>query len=47
MTLSESNIGAKLIDLAMHTRGWIEDLIRREEIVGAADGLHTQSQSNK
>jgi hypothetical protein len=34
MTLSESDIRAKLIGLVMHARGWTEDLIRREETAG-------------
>lgn len=29
--LSESDTRAKLIDPALHMRGWTEDLIRREE----------------
>ena len=35
MTLNESDTRAKLIDPALHTRGWTEDLIRREETAGA------------
>jgi len=31
MNLSEADIKAKLIDPALHQRGWTEDLIRREE----------------
>jgi type I restriction enzyme R subunit len=31
MSLSEADIRAKLIDPALHRRGWTEDLIRREE----------------
>ncbi len=31
MSLSESDTRAKLIDPAIHARGWTEDLIRREE----------------
>ena len=31
MSLSESDTRAKLIDPALHRRGWTEDLIRREE----------------
>ncbi|MDP2857399.1 MAG: DEAD/DEAH box helicase family protein [Bacillota bacterium] len=37
MTLSESDTRAKLIDPAIHSRGWTEDLIRREETAGAID----------
>jgi len=33
--LSESDTRAKLIDPALHARGWTEDLIRREETAGA------------
>jgi type I restriction enzyme R subunit len=32
---SESDTRAKLIDPALHARGWTEDLIRREETAGA------------
>jgi type I restriction enzyme R subunit len=35
MTLNESDTRAKLIDSALHTCGWTEDLIRREETAGA------------
>ncbi len=35
MTLSEADTKAKLIDPALHDRGWSEDLIRREESAGA------------
>ena len=35
MTLNESDTRAKLIDPALHTHGWTEDLIRREETAGA------------
>lgn len=42
MGLGEADTRAKLIDPAIHTRGWTEDLIRREETAGtitiAADG---------
>jgi type I restriction enzyme R subunit len=31
MKLSEADTKAKLIDPALHQRGWTEDLIRREE----------------
>ncbi len=34
MSLSESDTRAKLIDPALHKRGWTEDLIRREETAG-------------
>lgn len=35
MGLNESDTRAKLIDPAIHARGWTEDLIRREETAGA------------
>ncbi len=37
MALSESDTRAKLIDPALHARGWTEDLIRREETAGAIE----------
>ena len=35
VSLSESDTRAKLIDPALHDRGWTEDLIKREETAGA------------
>lgn len=35
--LTESDTRAKLIDPAIHQRGWTEDLIRREETAGAIE----------
>ena len=35
MAPSESDTRAKLIDPSLHTRGWTEGLIRREETAGA------------
>jgi type I restriction enzyme R subunit len=35
--LNESDTRAKLIDPAIHARGWTEDLIRREETAGAIE----------
>ena len=35
--LSEADTRAKLIDPALHRRGWTEDLIRREETAGAVE----------
>jgi type I restriction enzyme R subunit len=32
--LNEADTRAKLIDPAIHKRGWTEDLIRREETAG-------------
>jgi len=37
MTYSEADTRAKLIDPAIHARGWTEDLIRREETAGAIE----------
>jgi len=37
MGLSEADTRAKLIDPALHVRGWTEDLIRREETAGAIE----------
>jgi len=39
MPLGESDTRAKLIDPALHARGWTEDLIRREETSGAIEIL--------
>ncbi len=39
MSLNESDTRAKLIDPAIHARGWTEDLIRREETAGAIEIL--------
>lgn len=35
MTYSEADTRSKLVDPAIHARGWTEDLIRREETAGA------------
>ena len=35
MALSEADARAKLIDPALHSRGWTENLIRQEETAGA------------
>jgi type I restriction enzyme R subunit len=37
LALNESDTRAKLIDPAIHTRGWTEELIRREETAGAIE----------
>jgi type I restriction enzyme R subunit len=37
MNLSESDTRAKLIDPAIHARGWTEDLMRHEEAAGAIE----------
>jgi len=36
MTLNEAETRAKLIDPAIHVRGWTDDLICREESAGQA-----------
>jgi type I restriction enzyme, R subunit len=43
MPLSESDTRAKLIDPALHARGWTEDLIRREETAGAVEIVEGQA----
>ena len=37
MPLNEPETRAKLIDPAIHAKGWTEDLIRREESAGAVE----------
>ena len=37
MPLCEADTRAKLIDSALHSRGWTEDLIRREETAGTIE----------
>jgi type I site-specific restriction endonuclease len=37
MTFNEADTRAKLIDPAIHKRGWTEDLIRREESMGEVE----------
>ncbi len=37
MSLNEADTRAKLIDPAIHKRGWIEDCIRREETAGTVE----------
>ena len=37
MALNEAETRAKLIDPALHAKGWTEDLIRREETAGAVE----------
>ena len=37
MSFNEADTRAKLIDPAIHNRGWTEDLIRREETAGAVE----------
>lgn len=42
MPLNESDTRSKLIDPALHTRGWTEDLIRREETASAVEFVDRQ-----
>ncbi len=37
MGLSEADTRAKLIDPALHARGWTQGLIRQEETAGAIE----------
>ena len=37
MALSEADTKAKFIDPALHSRGWTENLIKREETAGAIE----------
>ena len=37
MTFNEADTRSKLIDPAIHARGWTEDHIRREETAGAIE----------
>jgi type I restriction enzyme R subunit len=37
MALNEADTRAKLIDPALHARGWTEDLIHREETAGSVE----------
>ena len=43
MPLGEADTRAKLIDPALHGRGWTEDLIRREETAGAVEEVGGQA----
>jgi type I restriction enzyme, R subunit len=43
MPPSEADTRAKLIDPALHARGWTEDLIRREETAGAVEIVEVHS----
>src|SRR5713226_58873 len=40
LPLSEADTRAKLIDPALHARGWTEDLIRREETAGTIEVIN-------
>jgi len=42
MSLNEAETRAKLIDPALHARGWSEDLIRREETLGTIEIVEGQ-----
>ena len=37
MALFEADIRGTLIDIALHIRGWTEDLIRHEKTAGAVE----------
>src|ERR1041384_7521231 len=37
MSYSEADTRAKLIDPTLHTRGWSEDMIKREETAGSIE----------
>ncbi|MDE3097463.1 MAG: DEAD/DEAH box helicase family protein, partial [Chloroflexota bacterium] len=47
MPLSEADTRAKLIDPAIHARGWTEDHIRREETAGAIEILDARPRRRK
>lgn len=42
MALSEADTRTKLIDPALHYRGWMEDLIRREATAGTVEIVDSQ-----
>jgi type I restriction enzyme R subunit len=44
MTFSEADTRSKLIDPAIHARGWTEELIRREETAGAIEIVGRKAQ---
>jgi type I restriction enzyme, R subunit len=43
MTWNEADTRAKLIDPAIHKRGWTEDLIRREETAGTVEIINNKA----
>jgi len=45
MSLNEADTRAKLIDPAIHKRGWTEDLIRREETAGNPPELPVETKT--
>lgn len=47
MTLNEADTRAKLIDPAIHKRGWTEDLIRREETAGTVEIINGKARRQK
>ncbi len=47
MALNESDTRAKLIDPALHLRGWTEDLVRREETAGAIEVINGKARRGK
>lgn len=47
MSKNEADTRAKLIDPALHKRGWTEDLIKREETAGAIEIIDDRAQKQK
>jgi len=47
MPFGEADTRAKLIDPALHARGWTEDLIRREETAGAVELVGEERSQHK
>ncbi|HEY8324319.1 MAG TPA: hypothetical protein VIG77_07490 [Ktedonobacterales bacterium] len=45
--MSEADTRAKLIDPAIHARGWTEDLIKREESAGAIEIIGEQPRKRR
>lgn len=45
--MNESDTRAKLIDPALHVRGWTEDLIKREETAGAIEIVDDRARQQK
>jgi type I restriction enzyme R subunit len=47
MALNEADTRAKLIDPALHARGWTEDLIHSEETAGAVEIIGAKSRRRR
>ena len=47
MGLSEADTRAKLIDPALHSVGWTEDMIKREETAGTIQVIDTKNLSRE